>query len=56
MQQFVHQKKLEDDIANISDAEATIGFNKIVVHKDVGKLKSKVLDASNMTTAEKLER
>jgi hypothetical protein len=47
---------LIDDISKISDAEATIGYNKLVVKKDTSKIKSLVLDKSNLTKSEKMIR
>jgi hypothetical protein len=53
----MHKKKLQDDIDKISDAEASIGFNKITVHKDLPhKLRSPDLDHNNMTKADILLR
>lgn len=43
-----------DDISKITDAEASISFNKLVVKKDTSKIKSPVLDASNLTKSEKM--
>ena len=45
-----------DDISKISDAEASIGFNKFVIKKDTSKIKSPVLDKSNLTKSEKIIR
>lgn len=55
MQQFAHQKKLEAEVAHFEDSgEASIELLKNAKRKDAHHLKSKVLDKSNLTKAEKL--
>jgi hypothetical protein len=47
---------LKDDISKISDAEASMGFEKLALKKDTSKIKSPVLDKSNLTKSEKMIR